>query len=311
MRLVTYADASGPRTGVVIDDLVVDLAASASEGAAPPGGVPSEGVIELLRRGPAGLDAVRSTVAAAERRGADALLASGAASRLDAVRLLPPIRQPGKVIALGLNYRAHAEESEMATPAAPEVFTKYATSFIGAGATIEIPEISEQVDYEIELGVVIGAPAKSVSVSEALAHVAGYTIVNDVSIRDYQNLTSQWTVGKSFDRSSPVGPWIVTADEIPDPQRLELELSVNGEVLQAASTSTMIFSVAEIVSRLSRVMTLLPGDLIATGTPAGVGVARRPPRWLRRGDTVVARIEGVGVLANPVGAATAGAVVLP
>jgi 2,4-diketo-3-deoxy-L-fuconate hydrolase len=216
------------------------------------------------------------------------------------VRLLAPVPRPGKVIGIGLNYRDHAAESGQPIPTAPILFPKFANSVIGPGEAIVIPPETEQPDYEAELGVVIGRTAHRVSQAEALSYVAGYTCVNDVSARDLQFESSQWMLGKAIDTFLPCGPWLVTADEIPDPQALGIRLTLNGEELQSSSTAQMVFGVAELIASLSRTMTLEPGDLIATGTPPGVGFARKPPVWLRDGDEVTVEVEGIGALTNPV-----------
>jgi 2-keto-4-pentenoate hydratase/2-oxohepta-3-ene-1,7-dioic acid hydratase in catechol pathway len=220
--------------------------------------------------------------------------------QLDGLPLRAPVPMPGKVICVGLNYRDHAEESGQPIPEEPVLFAKYANSVIGSGAPIEIPVLVQQPDYEAELGVVIGRRANRVDEADALDHVAGYTCVNDVSARDLQFRSSQWLLGKAIDTFLPVGPWIVTADEIGDPQTLGIRCLVDGEIMQDSSTKQMVFGVAELVAFISRTITLEPGDLIATGTPPGVGMARTPPRWLRDGDTVTVEIERIGALTNTV-----------
>jgi acylpyruvate hydrolase len=219
---------------------------------------------------------------------------------LSAVTLKAPILRPGKIMCIGLNYRDHAAESGQAVPEYPTLFAKYANAVIGPGEPIIHPKISEKVDYEAEMGVVIGRRAKAVPVADALHYVAGYLPFNDVSARDFQTRTSQWTIGKTFDTFAPMGPALVTADEVPDPHNLDIRLSIGGEVLQSSNTRNLVFTVADLVSYLSAVMTLEPGDVIATGTPGGVGAARKPPRWLRPGDVVRIEIERLGVLENPV-----------
>ncbi|MGE5460037.1 MAG: fumarylacetoacetate hydrolase family protein [Solirubrobacterales bacterium] len=226
--------------------------------------------------------------------------ADGEPVALAETRLLAPVPRPGKVIGIGLNYRDHAAESGQPIPTAPILFPKFANSVIGPGEAIVIPPETREPDYEAELGVVIGRPAHRVSQAEALSYVAGYTCVNDVSARDLQFESSQWMLGKAIDTFLPCGPWLVTADEIPDPQALGIRLTLNGEELQSSSTAQMVFGVAELVASLSRTMTLEPGDLIATGTPPGVGFARKPPVWLRDGDEVTVEVEGIGALTNPV-----------
>lgn len=214
---------------------------------------------------------------------------------------LSPLRDPQKVLAIGLNYADHARESGIEPPKTPILFAKTPNSIIGPGEVIRWRQTdSEQVDYEAELAAVIGRPARNVPRDQALAHVFGYTCCNDVSARDVQFADGQWIRGKSFDTFCPLGPWIVTADEIPDPQKLGIRCRVDGEVLQDSTTSEMIFGVAELVSFLSRVMTLEPGDVIATGTPFGVGFARTPPIFLQHGNVVEVEIDGIGTLSNPV-----------
>jgi 2,4-didehydro-3-deoxy-L-rhamnonate hydrolase len=211
-----------------------------------------------------------------------------------------PIDRPGKIIAVGLNYRDHAEEQGVELPSAPLLFAKWQTSLIGPGEAIVLPRASRRVDYEAELGVVIGERARGVSAEDALGAVRGYICVNDVSARDLQFSDGQWTRGKSADTFCPIGPELVPAANVPDPQALRVRCILNGEVMQDSTTANMIFTVAEIIAHASATMTLEPGDLIATGTPAGVGVFRKPPVLLKDGDEVTVEIEGIGALTNPV-----------
>lgn len=240
-----------------------------------------------------------------------ALTSSGDAAKLaaalpdlpeaDAAELtfLPPVRAPGKIVAIGLNYAEHAAEGGLDVPKEPVVFAKFPSSLLAHGETVEWdPAVTSQVDYEAELAVVIGAPARHVSERDALDHVLGYTCLNDVSARDLQRDDGQWVRAKSLDTFCPMGPWLVTADEIPDPQDLTVRCRVSGELRQEASTADMIFPVRELIARLSRAFTLRPGDVIATGTPPGVGAASSPPRLLRDGDVVEVEIEGIGTLRN-------------
>ena len=218
-------------------------------------------------------------------------------------RLYAPIAAPEKVIGIGLNYEDHAAETGADIPEKPIVFAKYPNTIIGPGETIVIPPVTEQADYEAELAVIIGRTARNVPESEALDHVFGYTNANDVSSRDLQfSEGGQWTRSKSIDTFCPLGPYIATTDEIEDPQHLSIRCTLNGEVMQDGTTSKMIFSVAELVSFLSQAMTLVPGDVIVTGTPPGVGSARDPQVWLKDGDEVTIEIEGLGALTNPVAA---------
>jgi acylpyruvate hydrolase len=220
------------------------------------------------------------------------------------VTLKAPIPRPGKIICLGLNYRDHAIESNQAIPTYPVVFAKFANVVIGPGEAIVLPKISQEVDYEAEFGVVIGQRGRAIAEADALSYVAGYVPFHDVSARDYQMRTSQWVIGKTFDTFGPMGPALTTADEIPDPHNLNIQLSIGGEVLQSSNTRHLIFNVPQIIAHLSAVMTLEPGDLIATGTPSGVGAARTPKRFLKPGEVVRIEIERLGVLVNPVVAET-------
>ena len=212
-----------------------------------------------------------------------------------------PLRNPGKIVAIGLNYIDHASESKMELPKHPLVFTKFNSSITGPYDPIIFPSsLTEKVDYEVELAVVIGKHAKNVTKDSALDHVFGYTVINDVSARDIQFADSQWVRGKSLDTFCPMGPYIVTADEIPNPQDLKLTCDINGEVLQNASTKDMIFSVADLISILSHSFTLEPGDIISTGTPSGVGFIRKPPVYLKNEDIMITEVQKVGKLINKV-----------
>lgn len=211
-----------------------------------------------------------------------------------------PIERPGKIVCVGLNYRDHAAESAMKPPDKPLLFAKWQTSLIGPGEEIRLPPATREVDYEAELGVLIGETVRGASADTALETVKGYTCVNDVSARDVQMGDGQWVRGKSFDTFCPVGPELIPASEVPDPQSLSIRCLLNGEVMQDASTADMIFTVAEIIAFVSEAITLESGDLIATGTPPGVGFARTPPVFLTEGDEVTVEIEGVGSLSNPV-----------
>ncbi|WP_198004809.1 fumarylacetoacetate hydrolase family protein [Rubrobacter xylanophilus] len=220
---------------------------------------------------------------------------------LEEARLHAPVLNPQKIIAIGLNYEDHANETGAPIPEKPIVFAKYANTLVGAGEEVRIPPITSQADYEAELAVVIGREAKNVSEEEALEYVFGYTNCNDVSSRDLQfSEGGQWTRSKSLDTFCPLGPYVATRDEIPDPQSLRIRSVLNGEVMQDSNTSKMIFPVARLISFLSTGMTLVPGDIIATGTPAGVGFARDPKVFLKDGDEISIEIEGLGRLTNPV-----------
>jgi 2-keto-4-pentenoate hydratase/2-oxohepta-3-ene-1,7-dioic acid hydratase in catechol pathway len=219
-----------------------------------------------------------------------------------AVELCAPVPRPGKILCVGLNYKDHAAESNSPLPERPLLFSKFPTCVTAPGGTIRIPRGSEKVDYEAELGVVIGRRAARVPAASALEHVLGYVNFNDVSARDFQFKDGQWQRGKSCDTFAPFGEYIATKDEIPDPHVLRIRLRLNGKTMQDSNTDQLIFRVPELIESLSEHVTLEPGDVIATGTPPGVGFARKPPVWLQPGDRVEVEIEGLGVLANVVSA---------
>ncbi len=299
MRLATFRDEAGTRIGVVRGQRIVDLARAALlAGEEPP---PELRDMQALIEG--GATALRRVHALVDGTPAETGLP------LDGVELLAPIPRPRKnVFCLGRNYAEHAAESlraigqEVKLPSYPNVFTKAPTAITGPFA--EIPydaAVSPELDWEVELTVVIGRSGRHIAKAGALAYVFGYTVLNDVSARDIQNKPGvQFFQGKSVDAASPVGPVIVTADEIPDPQRLRLQLRLNGEVKQNDTTANMLFDIATIIETLSRVLTLEPGDLIATGTPSGVGFARTPPEFLKPGDVMESEVEGIGTLRNRV-----------
>lgn len=224
--------------------------------------------------------------------------ASGARHEVTDLSYAPLIPRPEKIICVGLNYRNHILEMGRELPDHPTLFAKYASSLVGAFDDIVLPRVSTMVDWEAELAVVIGAPARHVSVEDAPRAIAGYSVLNDVSARDYQNRTLQWLQGKTFESSTPLGPELVTLDELDDPTSLEMTCEVDGEQMQNVATSDLVFGPAELISYMSDIFTLMPGDVIATGTPGGVGHARTPPRYLRDGEVVVTRIVGVGECRN-------------
>jgi 2-keto-4-pentenoate hydratase/2-oxohepta-3-ene-1,7-dioic acid hydratase in catechol pathway len=283
VRLISVGSPAGERLAVLSDGHWVAAAELLSAGA--------NTIDELLDGDPGGLDALR--IAASHVNIAEM------GQPLATADLLAPVPRPGKVVAIGRNYREHAAEEGAEPPPAPLIFAKWPSSVIGQGADIRWdPSLTAQVDYEAELAVVIGRRARRVSTGEALDYVLGYACLNDVSARDLQFGDGQWVRGKSLDTFCPLGPAIVTADEIADPQGLAIRCLVNDEVLQESNTSEMFFSVAEIVSHCSQAFTLDPGDVIATGTPSGVGAFRSPPRFLADGDRVVVEIDGIGRLEN-------------
>ncbi len=284
MRLVTFQRDGTVHVGAETRRGIVDFRVAAP--ALPPS------LVELLAAGASALKTARAIVARAIDDGVGLVDA-------DQVRLLAPLPRPGKIFGIGLNYRDHALETGNPIPEVPLVFSKAVTAVIGPGAAIEIPPASTMIDYEGELAVVIGARAKRVARARAAAYVAGYTIMNDVTARDYQ-VRSGHCMGKSFDTFAPMGPALVTADELASGNGFDLRTLVNGEELQHSNTSQLIFDVPALIEYISAGVTLEPGDVITTGTPAGVGVQREPRRFLKPGDTVRVEISGIGVLENPV-----------
>lgn len=255
-------------------------------------------LLTLIEEGEAGLQRARELVHTA--RETEVPDGPGSAVPKESTKLGAPLVNPPKLICIGLNYREHARETNKPIPAVPVVFSKFASAITGPEAPIIIPPVTKKVDYEVELGVVIGKGGRNIPEEEALEHVFGYTIINDVSARDLQNETSQWLKGKTIDTFAPMGPVVVTRDEIADPQNLRLFMKRNGEIVQDANTADMIFPVAELIHYLSTLFTLEPGDVLATGTPEGVIMGQKEPRWLQEGEVLEAGIEGIGVLRNPV-----------
>lgn len=278
MKLVTFLENGKSKIGAVTGD---DLVAASAD-------LP-QNMLDFLAAGAPALQALQ------------ALIDSGAArTALVDVTLLAPIPRPGKLLGVGLNYADHIGETGLEKPEYPTFFTKQSTCVIGPGAAIHMPPISDKVDYEGELALVIGKRCKNVSVENARGVIAGYTICNDVTVRDWQARTPTWTLGKSFDTHGPLGPWLVTAEEIADPHNLRLKTWVDDELRQDANTGEMIFNCYELIAYLSQAMTLEPGDVISTGTPAGVGVKMKPRGYLKPGQSVRIEIEGIGSLSNPV-----------
>lgn len=285
MKLVTFVKDGAYRPGAVVE----------REG--------REAIVDLLDADASLPNSIRSLLEAGAPSLRNATIAAAITSEVidpAAVKLTAPILNPGKILCIGLNYADHAAESGQPLPEYPIVFSKYSNTVIGSGEAIVLPRVTDKVDYEAELGFVIGKRARHVREEDALNYVAGYLNVNDVSARDYQTRTSQWTMGKSFDTFAPMGPALVTADEVPDPHDLAIRLWIGDEILQDSNTSQLIFNVPRLVADISEIMTLEPGDIVSTGTPPGVGAARTPPRWLRPGETVNIEIDRLGVLSNPV-----------
>jgi acylpyruvate hydrolase len=312
MRLVTYQHEGQSRTGAQLDEQVVDLnrayhaalrhMGNEDELAVADVRVPTD-MIGLLRGGDTSLRAAQQAVAfvRSQLEGNDKTLSlHGITYAIDRVSLLPPVMRPGKVVCLGLNYREHAAEAGMAVPEYPVLFHKVAGSLIGHSQPIVIPRISSKIDYEGELAIIIGRRGKYIAEEDALSYVAGYTVGNDVSARDLQFRTSQWTTGKMLDTFGPLGPALVTRDEVADPNQLAIKTTLNGQVMQDGNTADMIFRVPFIVSYISEIATLEPGDVILTGTPPGIGNTRTPQVFMKPGDTITVEIEHVGKLTNPV-----------
>jgi 2-keto-4-pentenoate hydratase/2-oxohepta-3-ene-1,7-dioic acid hydratase in catechol pathway len=280
LKLVTFQRDGAPEPGVVRNDEVI--------------GLWNAGFSDMLSIVAAGSDVLRRIEHWAARAPASDR------HRLASVRLKAPIPRPPKIICVGLNYRDHAIESGMDIPDVPTIFTKFPTAVIGSGDNIVLPRASTKPDYEAEFAFVIGKGGRHIPEDRWREHVFGYMNLNDVSARDFQLATSQWIMGKTFDTFAPMGPYLVTADEIADPHALDISLTINGETLQSSNTSHLIFKIPDLISHLSAVFTLEPGDVVSTGTTAGVGFARKPPRFLRPGDEVVVRVEGLGELRNSV-----------
>jgi acylpyruvate hydrolase len=290
MKLVSFARDGQARAGAVTAVLTGHGPARVLDLHDADARLPAD-MTKLLEAGTPALDLARAAV---QNAAADEWLA------IDPGLLLAPVPTPGKVICIGLNYRDHAAEAKAAIPDEPVVFAKLANTVNGPYSPIELPASSEQIDYEAELGVVLGRTCKAVKEADALDYVVGYLAINDVSARDVQHRNGQWILGKSPDGFAPMGPALVTADEVGDPQDLDLATRIGDEVLQSSSTREMIFPVATLISFISEFVTLEPGDVIATGTPSGVGGAHKPPRWLRAGETVRVEFPRLGALANPI-----------
>ncbi|RPJ22741.1 MAG: FAA hydrolase family protein [Chloroflexi bacterium] len=294
MRLVTYEQDGKWQAGIVTEDKVVDSSAAAKAAGlnAEAGRISNRSIIQWTLDQQLQLEETARRLAGSHPAPSEVFL-------MKDVRLGPPIPDPDKIICLGLNYRSHAEEAGFAIPTVPILFAKYRNALSGPASPIILPGLSEEIDYEAELAVVIGKPCKDIAAAQALDYVAGYMAFNDVSARDLQMRTGQWLSGKTLDTFAPCGPALVI-HEITDPQNLNISTRLNDQTLQQSNTCNMIFSVAETISYISQLMTLEPGDIIATGTPEGVGFKRNPPIFLQDGDVVEVEIEGIGTLKNPV-----------
>lgn len=284
MKLATILTAAGPKPAALADNRWVDLSAAGSK--------PCTTLLEILAQ-PGGLDRARQVAESGRQTGP---FVDG--------RPAAPIPRPGKVICIGLNYRDHARESGQEPPPEPVVFCKFPTSVIGPGDTVRLPAVCQQVDYEAELVVVVGKAGKNIPREQAFEHVAGYMNGNDVSARDWQHHKpgKQWLMGKTPDTFAPCGPWLVTADEVPDPHNLRVRLRLNGQTMQDSFTKELIFGVDALIAYISQLVTIEPGDVLFTGTPPGVGAARKPPVFLKPGDVCEVEIDGLGILKNPIAA---------
>ncbi|MFN7918592.1 MAG: fumarylacetoacetate hydrolase family protein [Bryobacteraceae bacterium] len=268
-----------------------------------PGGVAEPGLLdgkEVTPLAGAGFADVISIIAGGDAALKKVAAVTGPKIALSGVKLLAPIPRPPKIICIGLNYRDHAIESNMQIPTTPTVFCKFPTAVIGPGDNIVLPKKSTQPDYEAEFAFVIGKGGRNIKGKDWKKHVFGYMNLNDVSARDIQLATSQWVMGKTFDTFCPMGPFLATADEIADPHDLDISLTIGKETLQKSNTKHLIFRIPDLIAHLSSIFTLEPGDVVSTGTPAGVGFARKPPRYLQAGDECVVRVKGLGELRNPV-----------
>lgn len=295
MKLVSFHRDGQLSTGALLDgDLVLDFHHDAA-------GLPeADGPLDWMDTDGACHQSARRLVDSADEA---KLQAAGAIVALSSIELQSPIPRPGKVICIGLNYRDHAEESGMDIPEQPLVFSKFSSCVVGEGADVKLPRGAKEVDYEAEFGVVVGKTATDVSEADAMDHVLGYCNINDISARDFQFADGQWQRGKSCETFCPTGPFIATADEVADPHALRIQFRLNGKTMQDSSTSQLIFNVPQLISYLSGFVTLEPGDLISTGTPPGVGFARKPPVYIQPGDVMEVEVEGLGVLKNGVIAA--------
>lgn len=285
MKIIHFQSQDGVRLGIKTEKGIVDVGATAER----EGIVVSATVEEVIAKGQAGLDELKQV-----------LLNADEFIEESTVKHAPPIQTPGKIVCAGVNYLAHAEEANVAKPDYPVYFAKFANSLAAHNEDIIPPAITEKVDYEAELVVIMGKQARHITKDEALNYVFGYATGNDFSARDFQTRSLQWTYGKAIDQFAPLGPYVVTADDVPNPQNLDIKCWVNGDLRQSSNTEKMIFSIAEMISDLSQVMTLEPGDVIFTGTPEGVimGYPEEERVWLKPGDEVVCEVEGLGRLVN-------------
>ena len=317
MRLISFVGDGHRRLGSFYADRIIDLQAAhiagqeLLQGASITGGartlaeaqLPAD-ALQFIEVGASALAVAKAILASASSLPADLATSAGEPVwyQPNQVQILAPITNPGKIICIGLNYKDHAIETNMDIPQSPVLFSKFVTAIIGPNQPIIHPgsQVTQRLDYEAELVVVVGKTARNVTVEQAMEYVFGYTIMNDISARDLQMQSGQWLKGKSLDAFAPIGPALVSADEVPDPHNLRISLKLNGKLMQDSNTKNLIFTVPVLISYISKLMTLLPGDIIATGTPPGVGMARKPPVYMQPGDVVSAEISGLGTLTNPI-----------
>lgn len=289
MRLLTFVEKGERRLGALMGEQVVDL--TVAQAGRRPGGQPVRDMLALIEAGPEAWMRLANDLTTKDW--------SPLARPLAELKLDAPVR-PSKIVAIGQNYFDHVREQNAPLPERPIIFAKFPTAVIGPGDEIRWdPALSDQIDWEAELAVVIGRPARRVRAAEAYEYVFGYTVANDVTARDLQKGDGQWVRGKSLDTFCPLGPWIVTRDEVPEPHGLPIRTRVNGQIMQDSRTDQLIFRIPELIEFITRAFTLLPGDIILTGTPPGVGAFRRPPIFLKDGDVVTVEVEGIGALTNP------------
>ena len=280
MKLITFKHNDISRVGAVVDNQVVDGLAQKN--------IPQT-MLEFLAAGQSALDALQQLIDSQQAR-----------IPLNAVKLLAPVPRPGKFLGIGLNYADHIAETALEKPEYPTFFSKESSCVIADGDAIHLPKVSEKLDYEVELAFVIGKRCRHVTLDKAHQVIAGYTLVNDVTVRDWQFRTPTWMIGKSFDTHGPMGPWIVTADEITDPHNLDLKTWIDDDLRQSSNSRHMIFNIYQMIVYLTQAMTLEPGDVISTGTPSGVGVKMKPRGYMQAGQVVKIEIENIGILTNPV-----------
>lgn len=298
-RLVTYSAGHGARLGSVRDGVILDLALAAEHQGLENTGWTRD-TLAFLEGGQQALEQLKALEDAIKTLGDDTARKAELLVAEGNVQLLPPIQKPPKILCVGRNYGKHAAEAGRPISEIPIIFSRFAKTLVEPGGNVVVPTVSEQLDWEGELAVIIGKPGRHVSRADAMDYVAGYSIFNDVTVRDYQFRITQYTAGKNFSRSGPFGPYLVLADEVADPHNLDIKTRLNGEIVQDGNTNEMLFDIPAIIEHVSEFVELEAGDVIPMGTPAGVGFTRTPPRFLQSGDVISVEVEGLGTLTNPV-----------